>query len=59
MLFDNQSKKCFICLDISLFDELDGLGDAEELLQALASTGYVSQQYFHSEELNKSESLGF
>lgn len=35
---------CFLCVDISLFDELDGLGDADELLQALVeSVGYVSQ----------------
>ncbi|XP_060773308.1 cyclic AMP-dependent transcription factor ATF-6 alpha [Neoarius graeffei] len=27
--------------DISLFDELDGLGDAEELLQALENAGYM------------------
>ncbi|KAM9444080.1 cyclic AMP-dependent transcription factor ATF-6 alpha [Clarias gariepinus] len=27
--------------DISLFDELDGLGDAEELLQALENAGYI------------------
>ncbi|MCI4389218.1 hypothetical protein PGIGA_G00095290 [Pangasianodon gigas] len=27
--------------DISLFDELDGLGDAEELLQALENAGYT------------------
>ena len=28
--------------DISLFDELDNLGDADELLDALENAGYVS-----------------
>lgn len=28
--------------DISLFDELDNLGDADELLEALESGSYVS-----------------
>lgn len=32
------------CVDISLFDELEDLGDADELLEALVeSVGYVSQ----------------
>ncbi|XP_058494258.1 cyclic AMP-dependent transcription factor ATF-6 alpha [Solea solea] len=29
--------------DVSLFDELDNLGDADELFQALYSTGYASE----------------
>ncbi len=34
----------FTCVDISLFDELEDLGDADELLEALVqSVGYVSQ----------------
>ncbi len=28
--------------DISLFDELEDLGDADELLEALENAGYVS-----------------
>ncbi len=34
----------FTCVDISLFDELEDLGDADELLEALVqSVGYVSK----------------
>lgn len=34
----------FTCVDISLFDELEDLGDADELLEALVeSVRYVSQ----------------
>lgn len=37
----------FTCADISLFDELEDLGDADELLEALVeSVGYVSQNRF-------------
>lgn len=37
----------FTCADISLFDDLDDLGDADELLEALVeSVGYVSQNRF-------------
>lgn len=37
------SHACLL-VDISLFDDLDGLGDADELLQALVeSVSYVSQ----------------
>lgn len=37
----------FTCADISLFDELEDLGDADELLEALVeSVGYVSQSRF-------------
>lgn len=32
--------------DISLFDELDNLGDADELLEALENAGYVSNSSF-------------
>lgn len=31
-----------VVTDISLFDELDNLGDADELLEALENAGYVS-----------------
>ena len=38
---------CATCYaDISLFDELDNLGDADELLEALESAGYVSISSF-------------
>lgn len=42
------SHACLL-VDISLFDDLDGLGDADELLQALVeSVSYVSQSIlFH------------
>lgn len=31
--------------DISLFDELDNLGDADELFEALEHAGFVSDSY--------------
>lgn len=35
-----------VVVDISLFDELDSLGDADELLEALETAGYVSNSPF-------------
>lgn len=32
-----------ICTDFSLFDELDNLGDAQDLLEALDNAGNVSK----------------
>lgn len=42
--------------DISLFDELDDLGDADDLLEALESAGYVSELLFYLPDLEASPS---
>lgn len=49
---------CCCYTDISLFDELDNLGDADELLEALQNSGYVSNSSFEYANSNlSSESL--